>query len=127
MVKGDKIVLASIILISLLLFFLTGRTIHQAQNKYLSIQISGKEVQRVDLVPGQEREVYHFKTKLGINDVIVEDGKVHMKESNCPDHICLHMAPIKDVGETIICLPHEFLLEVKADKKAADDLDILLR
>lgn len=127
MVKGDKIVLGVIIGISLLLFYLTGHAIKDGGRRYASVQISGQEVKRIDLVPGQEKETFHFKTKLGENDLIVEDGKVWVEESNCRDQICVHMAPIYQVGETIICLPHEFLVEVKADKKSPDDLDLLVR
>ncbi len=127
MVKGDKIVLGVIIGISLLLFYLTGHAIKDEGRRYVSVQISGQEVKRIDLVPGQKKETFHFKTKLGENDLIVEDGKVWVKESNCRDQICVHMAPIYQVGETIICLPHEFLVEVKADKKSPDDLDLLVR
>lgn len=127
MKKGDKIVLASIIVISLVLFFLTGQTLREAQNKYVSVQISGREVQKISLKKEKELREYKFKTKLGTNKVLVKDGKVWVQESNCPDQICVHMAPIEKVGETIICLPHEFLVEIKADKKAPDDLDLLLR
>lgn len=127
MKKGDKIVLASIIVISLVLFFLTGQTLREAQNKYVSVQISGREVQKISLKKEKELREYNFKTKLGTNKVLVKDGKVWVQESNCPDQICVHMAPIEKVGETIICLPHEFLVEIKADKKAPDDLDLLLR
>ena len=127
MKKGDKIVLASIIVISLVLFFLTGQTLREAQNKYVSIQISGREVQKISLKKEKELREYKFKTRLGTNKVLVKDGKVWVQESNCPDQICVHMAPIEKVGETIICLPHEFLVEIKADKKAPDDLDLLLR
>lgn len=127
MKKGDKIVLASIIVISLVLFFLTSQTLREAQNKYVSVQISGQEVQKISLKKEKELREYNFKTKLGTNKVLVKDGKVWVQESNCPDQICVHMAPIEKVGETIICLPHEFLVEIKADKKAPDDLDLLLR
>lgn len=127
MKKGDKIVLASIIVISLVMFFLTGQTLREAQNKYVSVQISGQEVQKISLKKEKELREYNFKTKLGTNKVLVKDGKVWVQESNCPDQICVHMAPIEKVGETIICLPHEFLVEIKADKKAPDDLDLLLR
>lgn len=127
MKKGDKIVLASIIVISLVMFFLTSQTLREAQNKYVSVQISGREVQKISLKKEKELREYNFKTKLGTNKVLVKDGKVWVQESNCPDQICVHMAPIEKVGETIICLPHEFLVEIKADKKAPDDLDLLLR
>lgn len=127
MKKGDKIVLASIIVISLVLFFLTSQTLREAQNKYVSVQISGQEVQKISLKKEKELREYNFKTKLGTNKVLVKDGKVWVQESNCPDQICVHMAPIEKVGETIICLPHEFLVEIKADKKSPDDLDLLLR
>ena len=127
MKKGDKIVLASIIVISLVLFFLTSQTLREAQNKYVSVQISGREVQKISLKKEKELREYNFKTKLGTNKVLVKDGKVWVQESNCPDQICVHMAPIEKAGETIICLPHEFLVEIKADKKAPDDLDLLLR
>ena len=54
MKKGDMIVLASIIVLSLVLFFLTDQTLREAQNKYASVQIAGREVQKIPLEGGKK-------------------------------------------------------------------------
>lgn len=127
MVKGDKIVLFIIILVSLGLFFVTTRPPKEGTSKYISVQIAGKEVDKIPLKEGQEKKSYDYKTRLGKNTLLVEDGKCTMVHADCKDQICIHMAPVSQVGETIICLPHKFLVEVKSQEKSPEDIDFLLR
>ena len=47
-----------------------------------------------------------------VNTVVIKDGTVEVLSANCHNQICVNSEPISEVGETIACLPHGFLLEV---------------
>lgn len=49
----------------------------------------------------------------GYNVVVVKDGCVIVEDADCRDHICVKHKAISKQGETIICLPHKLVVEVK--------------
>jgi hypothetical protein len=44
--------------------------------------------------------------------VEVKDGRLRVKESDCPRRICLHTGWIQHPGETIVCVPNKMVIEV---------------
>lgn len=48
----------------------------------------------------------------GENTLVIENGQADMTEADCPDKVCVDHAPISDVGESIICLPHKVVVEI---------------
>lgn len=51
-----------------------------------------------------------------LNIVVIEHGKAFVREANCPDKICVNHSEISNVGESIICLPHKLIVEIKENK-----------
>ena len=47
------------------------------------------------------------------NIVQVEPGRICIREADCPDRLCAKHAAIRNSGETIICLPHKLIVEVR--------------
>ncbi|MDQ0507658.1 hypothetical protein QO008_000095 [Peptoniphilus ivorii] len=92
---------------------------------YISIQIDGKEMDRIPFRRENfnKRFVYHGIE--GTNVITLDEKGAKMIEADCPDQICLRMAPIKEPGEMIVCLPHRVIAEVKSEE--VQDMDILLR
>ena len=43
----------------------------------------------------------------------IADGKAFVRESDCPDGVCVTSAPISRTGETIICAPAGVSITVK--------------
>ena len=46
-----------------------------------------------------------------------------MKEADCPDKYCVKQGKIKNVGETIVCLPHKVVVEIEKTSKGTDSND----
>ena len=46
------------------------------------------------------------------NIVVIENQTVYIKEANCHNKKCVNHKPISSVGESIICLPHKFIVEI---------------
>lgn len=56
-----------------------------------------------------EREV---TTEQGTNVVTVRAGAVAVSSADCPNQDCVHQGAISQVGQQIVCLPHELWIEI---------------
>lgn len=52
------------------------------------------------------------------NVLWIRDGKADMTEATCPDRLCVHQAAVSKEHETIVCLPHRVVVEVKGGDEA---------
>lgn len=48
----------------------------------------------------------------GTNTLVIEDGAAYLADADCPDQLCVHMGKITKKGQSIICLPHQVVIEV---------------
>ena len=55
------------------------------------------------------------------NIVVIENGRAHMKDADCPDKLCMRQGAISRDGQTIVCLPHKLVVEVIGGEKEAYD------
>lgn len=129
MVRGDKVVIALILVVALSLFAFTKTLVPKetSRHRYLSVQVGGKELKRIPLLNVKGEKTYRVETKKGYNVIAYDKEGAWLKEADCPDQICVRMPKITKPGEMIICLPHELLVEIKTDQGDKNDLDIVLR
>ena len=52
------------------------------------------------------------ETDLGMNEVTVENARIRVTQSDCKNHDCMRQGAIYTPGQRIICLPHEFYIEI---------------
>ena len=52
--------------------------------------------------------------------VVVENGRVWVEDSNCPDLVCQNHAPISKAGEQIVCLPHRLVISITGEEAEVD-------
>ena len=83
-------------------FFLSGETAATAE-----IWSDNQLVRVVDLRTDQ---TFTVETADGYNVVTVENGKIAVMESNCPDKHCMHRG-FCNSGAAIVCLPHRFIIK----------------
>ena len=61
--------------------------------------------------------------RVGISgSCVIENGKVYMKEANCPDRLCVHSKAIDEKGGSIVCLPNKVVLEVISNNRDIDTM-----
>ena len=58
----------------------------------------------------------------GYNLLVIRDGAADMIEADCPDRICVAMSPIRNVGETLVCLPHRVLVQIEGPGEREVDI-----
>ena len=71
----------------------------------------------MDIVTGEDGE--------NVNTLVIKDGEASMTEADCPDGICVAHRPIKNTGESIVCLPHKIVVEIQSEENI-DELDVVV-
>lgn len=125
MTRGDKILIIFSIFFSILSMFLIKRIESNYDEKYLSIQIDGEELKKINFENEDVGKTIPIKTKLGYNLIEIGDKKVRVIEADCQDKLDVKKGWIEDVGDSIICLPNKLIIEIKGKNK--DDVDYLSR
>ena len=57
----------------------------------------------------------------GYNIIAIEDRRAYVKESDCKNQICVNHKPVYKNHESIVCVPHKLMVEIKSSEK--NDID----
>lgn len=118
--KLDYIVIITLILLTILSFFSTLLIFNKKYDeKYVEIQVEGKFYKKVPL--DNHEEIITINTKYGSNVIEISKGKVHIKDADCRDKICIKDGYKSSVGEMLVCLPHKVVIQIKGQNKQAVD------
>lgn len=107
--KRDFIAIAIVIILSAAGFLLLN--LGHAQGSEVVITADGSEY---GTYPLSEDKVIEIKSDVGSNIVVIENGSVYMKDADCPDRYCVKQGKVTGSGDSIICLPHKLVVEVKS-------------
>lgn len=118
MKKKDIILIAAVLVIALVSFAAIKMT--QKDGKQVVVTVDGKEVYKTSI---NKDQTYKIPEENGINIMQIKDGKVTMKKADCKDQICADHKPIEKSGETIVCLPHKVVIEIKSENGKEQELD----
>lgn len=70
--------------------------------------------------PLNSNKVIDLSTERGSNKIIINDSNVWMEDADCPDKVCVKTGKIKSPGQTVVCLPHRVVIEIKGDNADID-------
>lgn len=122
MKKADVIIIITLLVIALGAFGVTKIVAnHKYANKYVEISIKGKLYQKVLIKDNTFKKTIKIKTALGTNVVEIENGGAKMIDADCHDKICIKEGFKDKNGQTIVCLPNKFVVEIKGEDKAETD------
>lgn len=124
--KMDIVIIAVLILLSFtphLIFFKTSQK--SSKNNYAIIQVDGKIHKKIDLSKVKKSEKVNLNLPNGKNTLLIKNNSIQMKSANCNDALCVKQGNISKVGQTIICLPHKLIIEIKGDELDSKD-DLIL-
>lgn len=115
MTKYDKILVVSVLLISVIsIFYISNSTVNYNEN-YVDIYVDGKIYKKYTL-DEIINEVIVLETEYGKNVIEIKNNSVNMIESTCSDKICTKQKPINKAGELIVCLPNRVVVEISGTK-----------
>lgn len=119
MKKADLIIVGAVALIvGVLAFFLYF--VNADSGSIVTVEKDGKVIETLNLSEDTQRN-YDFDGET--NTLVIKDGKAKVTQANCPDGICKNHKSIDKSGESIICLPHKFVVTISNDKTTDDDID----
>ena len=121
MKKKDFIIVAVVLLLAgvlALVFRFTGGE----PGGRVQVKVDGKVVGTYALV---EEQRVPFDTKYGHNTLVIEGGKAHIEDADCPDHYCEQQGEVSKTGETLVCLPHKLVAEAVAGE--ASDVGVVAK
>lgn len=106
--KADIILAVSIVLLSAV--FITATALSETSGGTAIVKVDNKVVAEMPLGTDAERLI---ETDYGKNTVVIENGEVRVEEADCPDGYCEKHIAISNAGETIACLPHKLVIEIR--------------
>ncbi len=123
--RKNDIILISGLFAMFLIIILALQIFRNGGNKVL-VSVDGVEKYTFDLDKDIDFEIEGYEG--GTNHLVIKDGEAYLTEASCPDHICVYMGKISDVGQSIICLPNRVVVEIVGDKNSPDgDIDTIVR
>ena len=122
--KRDIILVLSMVIIAAAAFLIINFAVKK-DGSYAVIKVDGNVIKILDLNSGETTiEVNGYQG--GVNKGVINDGKVSMTEADCPDELCVKTGKRSRVGETIVCLPHRVVVEIKGSQDD-DSIDSVVR
>lgn len=92
---------------------------------FIGNRLSAKEPAAIVEVTSEGTVVHEFPLNLEIevtvqgqsaaqkNHLVIKNGQAFIQSATCPDKICVNHAPIRESGQTIVCLPNKMVVTIK--------------
>lgn len=77
------------------------------------VKINGEIVDKLPLQEGEKQEITYHPNPGQYNIVEVDGTSIRVREDNSPDQIAVNTGWISKPGETLICLPHQLVIEIQ--------------
>lgn len=123
MTKWDKYLIILVLLLSLVGIFFVKYYSATAGEKYISVQVDGKEVKKISFGANMVGKTIDIETEFGYNKIEIGDEKVRVIEADCPDKLDVKQGWISTQGEIIVCLPNRMVVEIKSEKNTVNEID----
>lgn len=85
------------------------------------IYVQDELVRTVPLDRNEETYEFDVETENGINRIRVENGKIGVIYSDCPDQVCVNRGMADNGALPIVCLPHRVSVVIKNAEDAGVD------
>lgn len=123
MTRWDKYLIVIVLILSLVGIYFVKYYATNGDNKYVSIQVDGKEIKKISFGANMIGKTIDIESEFGYNKIEIGDGRVRVIEADCPDKLDVKQGWISGPGEVIVCLPNRMVIEIKSQKKSNDEID----
>lgn len=111
----DGIIVVILLLLSFAPVVVFSLTRSNSPTQEAVLSVDGQEIKSFDLSDKSQSYTYRYKDKDGDYNLIeVKGDRIRIKEASCGDQICVRRGWIDQSGETIVCLPHKLVIEIKS-------------
>lgn len=122
----DIAIICMLILLSFvpIVIFSVQKSTSDQVAKEAVLRVEGQEIRTFELKADQETYTYKYEDSDGDYNIIEVSGeKIRISKANCGDQVCVRRGWATNNGETIVCLPHKLVIEVRAiDGSGGDSL-----
>lgn len=94
----------------------------RSEGRVAEVVQNGVVIRRIDL--DRVTQEYEFTVEWpegGSNVVLVQPGRICVKDADCPDRVCVGMGWLEDQAMPIVCLPHRLIIRLAESNDAARD------
>lgn len=111
-IKSGDVVIFIVIIVLIAVTFIFSLGLIKGNGKKAVVKVDNKVYASYSL---SENTTQRIKTKYGYNVLVIKDGCVFIRESDCRDKICINFGKKAKPGDSIVCLPHRLVVEVTKD------------
>lgn len=115
--KADLVLICFLALCTLLSFSIWFRG---GSGRTVQIIVDGHLVKELTLSAAMEELV--MQGVKGPFSVEIKDGRVRMKDSTCPNKLCVKMGWIRHEGQVVCCIPNRIVLKITGKRESYDAL-----
>ncbi len=120
--KADK-VLAAVILFLALAGISAG--VYNASvstgEKIAEVRVEGQLVKTMALKQGY-REEFTLRRGAELNVIEADNGRIRMKDANCPDKLCMRQGWASQPNQQLVCLPFRVTVKIITTDGELDDI-----
>ena len=116
-IKRDIFLIAAFLCVALIIYAFLY--LSSSEGDIVIVKVDGTVVKELPLNQDDEFTVSGFQG--GINSIIIRNGSVLASDADCPDKLCVKTGKINRAGETIVCLPHRVVIEIKRNSVSDND------
>ena len=121
--RYDIALIISLFIISFLPLLINN---HTPIARYAEIKVDGKIYKKIPLAYHKGKEELFIETAYGENTITIDDDTIAVTKADCPDAVCIKAGKAKNVGDTIACLPHKLIIEIKSTNNAANENELIM-
>ena len=116
--KLDIVIILFLIVLSFIPQLIFSKTLSaDLSTTYANITLAGNFYDNIPLSSFKGEKTFVIKTKYGKNTILVKDDTIQIVDADCKDSLCVNQGIASKVGQSIICLPHKLIIEIKGDEK----------
>ena len=124
MTKGDRSLIVIVVILTLISLGFIKRQAFSNENKFVSIQVNGKEIKKIIFDKQIVGKKIPIKSEYGFNLIEIGDERVRVIEADCPDKLDVKQGYISQPNQLIVCLPNRLVIEIKGLEET-DTLDYI--
>ena len=114
----------TIILIFLLISCLAWFGLTRLNSGTVAIIEAPGQTFQINLSTAINQEII-VNSEYGTNTIEIKDGKIRIKEADCPDKVCVRTGWTDSPALPIVCLPHKVTVTIKKEKN--DGIDAVVQ
>lgn len=123
--KWDIIIIIVLIILSFIPEVVFGMVMGKGYNEtYAEITLDGKLYKKIPLSEHRGEDKININSKYGYNVIDIRDNSIGVIDADCQDKICIESGFISKPGESVVCLPHKLMIEIKSNNNE-NNIDVI--